>query len=439
LLKAHVECLLPAERRRGGVIGAMARKLAFVEGMRGAAAMVVCVAHFIDIFLPEVYDTDKALKSWGIREHQGAIRLINVFLNPHLAVCVFFVLSGYILSRGLLGEGNRGRLAHAGLKRFPRLMLPALASVLLAWTVLEAGGFHYGPVRNLTGAVAANYLAAPRSFLYALFQGSLGAFFVWDPSLIGDDSLNPVLWTIGVELYGSFLVFLVLAGFRRRALGYAAVALAFFNTYYLAFPIGMALAELRVSARGRTGLALASAAFGLALGSYPYHGETEEFWRWLPTPPGADPVMFHHTLGAGCLLAAVLLAPGWVRDWFDRPLWRFLGRISYGLYLTHFTVLIALPTWLVPFWAPSLGYLPAITLAFAMTLPVQLILAYCFSRGIDEPATRFAGQFATKMLAALTILRHGRPRKLELWTKRISKIARTKTDCTVANDQRRAG
>ena len=386
----------------------MARKLAFVEGMRGAAAMVVCVTHSLKIFLPEVYDGDQGVKSWGVGERAFATSPFNVVLNPNFAVCIFFVLSGYVLSRSLLGEGNRVRIGYAALKRFPRLMLPVLASVLLAWMVLEAGGFHYGAVRELTGAAMPDGFAAPRSFLFALFEGSLGAFFVWDTRLIGDESLNPVLWTIGVELYGSFLVFLILAGFRRRGLGYAAAALAFYNSYYLAFPIGMALAELPTSARGRKGLALASAILALALGSYPYFGQTEGFWRWLPTPPGAIPIVFHHTVGAACLLAAVLLAPGGVREWFDLPIWRFLGRISYGLYLTHFTVLAALTTWLVLHWAPSLGYLPAIALAFAMTLPVQLILAYGFARWIDEPATWFAGQFATKMLAALTILRRGR-------------------------------
>ena len=385
----------------------MARKLAYVEGMRGAAALVVCVTHFLKIFLPAVYDGDQGVKSWGLGERAFATSPFNVLLNPHFAVCLFFVLSGYVLSRGLLGEGNRARIGRAALKRFPRLMLPVLASVLFAWTVLDAGGFHYGAVRELTGAGMPDGYAAPRSFLSALFEGSLGTFMVWETPVDGNEPLNPVLWSIGLELYGSLLVFLILAGFRRRWLGYAAAALAFYNTYYLAFPIGMALAELPSSARGRKGLALGTAIIGFALGSFPYYGEREGFWRWLPTPPGAIPIIFHHTLGAGCLLAAVLLAPDLVREWFDRPIWRFLGRISYGLYLTHFTVLVALPTWLVLHWSPSLGYLSAVTLVFAATLPVQLILAYGFARVIDEPATRFAGQFATRALAGLTILQHG--------------------------------
>ncbi|MEA2754819.1 MAG: hypothetical protein QOJ54_1108, partial [Aliidongia sp.] len=70
----------------------MGRGLGYIEGMRGVAALIVCTAHFLQIFLPVVYEGDVA-KSWDIGEHSFETSPINVVLNPNFSVCLFFVLS----------------------------------------------------------------------------------------------------------------------------------------------------------------------------------------------------------------------------------------------------------------------------------------------------------------------------------------------------------
>jgi peptidoglycan/LPS O-acetylase OafA/YrhL len=109
----------------------------------------------------------------------------------------------------------------------------------------------------------------------------------------------------------------------------------------------------------------------------------------------SNPFIMYHILGAACLLQAVIMSPA--RYWFDHPIFRFLGRISYSLYLIHFTILSSLTCWLVLDLEPVLGYLPAISIAFAVTLPVTLIASYVFARLIDEPSTRLADQFARRV------------------------------------------
>jgi peptidoglycan/LPS O-acetylase OafA/YrhL len=386
---------------------AMRGKIGYIEGMRGIAALMVCASHFLQIFLPRVYE-GTAVKSWGVGESAFETSPVNVVLNPNFAVCLFFVLSGYVLSHGFMQDGDLMRLRKTAFKRYPRLMLPVLASVLLAWAVLTAGGFHYGELRPLSSAIMPDYFASSRSFLYAVEEGSFGAFFA------GNNSLNPVLWTISVELYGSFLVFGLLALFRRsryRWFGYAAAVMLFYDSYYLAFPIGVAIAGLPERPAGRTLFAVSLALFGLALGAYPYYGAQEGFWRWLPKPGAALPIVFYHIVGAGLLLQAVILNRA--RTIFERPTLRFLGRISYSLYLIHFTLLASLPTWLVLRLEPNIGYLPAITFAFVATVPVLLVCAYGYAYAIDEPATRLADRCATWILALLAaIVERGRQIKL---------------------------
>jgi peptidoglycan/LPS O-acetylase OafA/YrhL len=375
----------------------MQQKLGYVEGMRGVAAVAVVASHFLQLFLPLVYDN--SAKSWGIGERAFETSPANVIFNPNFAVCLFFVLSGYVLSRGFMADGDLGRIWRAAFKRFPRLMLPVLGSVIFVWVMMASGGFRYGDVRSLSGSPVPDYYAVPRSLLYVVREGAFGVFFS------GENSLNPVLWTIGVELYGSFLVFGLLFAFRRwwfRWIGYGVVAALLHGTYYLAFPIGVAIAASKTGIAAKPRLAAALAVAGLALGSYPYYGAGEGFWSWLPQPGSALPGVFYHTIGAALLLQAILLSP--IKAAFDGAVFRFLGRISYSLYLVHFTILASLSAWLVLRLDPAFGYLPALATAFVAGLSASVAVAYIFARVIDEPATRVAGRFAWWAMVLISVV-----------------------------------
>jgi peptidoglycan/LPS O-acetylase OafA/YrhL len=163
----------------------MQQKLGYIEGMRGVAAVVVVASHFMQLFLPLVYDG--YAKSWGVGERSFETSPVNVILNPNFSVCLFFVLSGYVLSHGFMTDGDLGRIWRAAFKRFPRLMLPVLGSVLFVWVLMASGGFYYGAVKSLSGSLVPDYYAVPRSFIYVLREGAFGVFFA------GENSLNPVL------------------------------------------------------------------------------------------------------------------------------------------------------------------------------------------------------------------------------------------------------
>jgi peptidoglycan/LPS O-acetylase OafA/YrhL len=69
---------------------------------------------------------------------------------------------------------------------------------------------------------------------------------MWGTFFAGDDTYNPVLWTMTIEFYGSMLVFamaLLFGSQRTQWTLYLAAAILFLNSYYLAFIIGMGLAD----------------------------------------------------------------------------------------------------------------------------------------------------------------------------------------------------
>jgi peptidoglycan/LPS O-acetylase OafA/YrhL len=78
-----------------------------------------------------------------------------------------------------------------------------------------------------------------------------------------------------------------------------------------------------------------------------------------------------------------------IRQFLNMEVAKFLGRISYSLYLVHGTVLFAL-TYLLGSRLPVLAQ-------FAIYLPASLLIAYVFCLTVEEPflhVSRFVGKVA---------------------------------------------
>lgn len=368
------------------------QRLGHLDGVRGAAAFSVFVCHFVQTFLPHIYYTDRT-EGHGLWEDEFATSPFNIVVNGNFAVCLFFVLSGYVLSCRYLAEGDLGYLRRLAVKRYLRLMLPTLGAVLVAWAILAAGGYSFGAAQPFTKSGMRDAYAAFVPLWSALEQGTVGAFF------LGQWSLDPVLWTMQTELYGSFLVFALLAlfaGVRCRWAVYAAAALIVYDSYYLAFVLGVVLAELHSRSDGGEApypLVLALATLGLWFGSYPYYGAETGLWSALPAIGSAHKPVFYHVLGAFVLILTTRLFAE-AREVFSSRPFRFLGRISYSLYLIHFPLICSVATGLFLVLLPHLGYAATISLIFVVMVPVVLAAAFLFTRLVDEPSIRLADRFA---------------------------------------------
>ena len=371
------------------------QRLGHLDGVRGAAAFSVFLCHFIQTFLPHIYYTDRA-ESHGLWEGEFATSPFNIVVNGNFAVCLFFVLSGYVLSCRYLAEGDLAYLRRLAVKRYLRLMLPTLGAVLVAWAILAAGGYSFGAAQPFTKSGMRDTYAAVVPLWAALEQGTIGAFF------LGQWSLDPVLWTMQTELYGSFLVFALLAlfaGVRRRWLVWAVATLIFYNGYYLAFILGVALADLQGRADGWEApypLVLVLVTLGVWCGSYPYYGAETGLWSMLPAIGSAHKPVFYHVLGAFLLIGATSVFAE-AREVFTLRPFRFLGRVSYSLYLIHFPLICSVATALLLALLPRLGYTASIALIFVVMVPVVLAAATLFTTLIDEPAIRLADRFARLM------------------------------------------
>ncbi|EPH6762117.1 acyltransferase family protein [Cronobacter dublinensis] len=172
-------------------------KISSVEGIRGLACLMVLVSHLTLIFFPYLHgQKDELIKT---PFDKIIFQLPFGFLySGSTAVYIFFSLSGFILTYACANKGapdiNAGKMFSA---RFFRLAIPASLSVILCGLVLKIFPGNANDLDWISGWGSSLDLSFSSVLYNALFSSIL----------TGDATYNWVVWTMQIELYGSFLIF----------------------------------------------------------------------------------------------------------------------------------------------------------------------------------------------------------------------------------------
>ena len=376
-----------------------------LEGLRGVAAVVVVVYHNLLAFYALAFlGTGSGFSVGQNMRYEDNLygNPIMVFLSGTFAVAIFFVLSGFVLSIGFFQTGKLEIIKKLAAKRYLRLMIPALVSVLIACLVMSIGLGHTGQAAALThsGWLASSWNFVPNVF-NAMSDGIANIF------VQGTNQYNGALWTMTTEFFGSFIVFAFLALFSgspiRRLLSVVLLIITF-NTWFMAFIAGMIIADLYANGylkqirRGKSLAVLLIA--GLFLAGYPYGSVQGSIYRYL-TIPGLEMKwnIFYLTIGAvilvGCVLAATQLAKV-----FSHPRISWLGRYTFSLYLVHLTILYSFTVFVFVVLRShvGLGFNTSALLSLASSIPVIVWATYMFEKYVDAKAINFSSFVARLIL-----------------------------------------
>ncbi|HEY0715922.1 MAG TPA: acyltransferase [Polyangia bacterium] len=313
-----------AQRAEAAQFIAPAAFVPALQALRGLAALAVVIFH-ADVFLQKV---DASVDLPGVR-------------YGWLGVDLFCVLSAFVLTRMLNGT-RRPRYGDFVVDRLLRVLpayYVALAATGLAVLTLDPGSV------SVTGFLAN----------LALVQNLDHGWYL---------ALNPTFWTLAVEVQFYLLLPLLLGALgarpasTRRVLIWALVAVA---SAMVVRAVGFVREDVVQSTislpafAGHFALGILAARIGSVrrpgwwfVGALPFLLVPPLLW----VPESSAGCGYDTFVGAtfvrplvafGC--AALVLAaasPGRLRERLERPVWLWLGRISFSLYVIHALVLAQL-------------------------------------------------------------------------------------------------
>ncbi|GKX60636.1 acyltransferase family protein [Leminorella grimontii] len=350
-------------------------RLDYLDGIRGWAAAIVVFGHtmggVISIDAPKYVD-----HVW-----------LRFLTNAHLSVLVFFVLSGYVLSVSQIFSSKRNT-AVSTVARLFRLSFPILLISFVAYIMMRLDLFYNTQAATTDAA-----------------KSWLGRFFVFEPNLFDvlkfsffdvffsyneQATYNSSLWTMPIEMFGSLLIYSYIAIFRKENPNWIiSIALIIyfynFNPFMFCFMVGYILAELRLNNNFVvTGVKdyLMIVAFLVMIYIDTYHRPIGEIYQ------AVEAVVFVVIISYSGVLSKI----------FSSKISRFMGKISFSLYLVQIVVICSWSS-IMKIYLSSIGI--NVNLAATLNLITTMLLCIVLARimsPVDDWSVKASKIIAEKII-----------------------------------------
>ncbi len=374
-------------------------KLLHVDGLRGVACFMVVLSHLALMFYPGLHDLDVYNNKYVSFIANGPLAFAY---SGTAAVYIFFVLSGFILSHSFMKSGNlASALPNIATKRYFRLAIPATVSCIFAYSILSF--FH--PDTSTVPPWINFYATNNKTLLDAIYSGVVGSFFS-QPAKV-----NPVLWTMKIELIGSFLTFflcVIISKATRKWLVLFLFSLAFFASQlpqhekygYISFIFGIWIYACRFKIGGILSVILIAAGVffgGVHYGAYSYI-RMIDYARFFLNGEESNAYYLFNFL-SGLLICLVVLKNEYLASFFSKRLFSFMGKVSFTVYLFHlpFIYTIGLNTFNFLFIHGVRYVISAIASSTLSILSIYFASIYLYKM-IDRPSMRASRRIANLIL-----------------------------------------
>lgn len=388
-------------------------KLLVVESVRGLACFVVLLSHLSLTFFPYLHNAAGPDSLNYPIQHWIYHSPLAFFYSGSAAVSVFFALSGYILAMVVFRSATpKKRVLGMAFRRYPRLMLPALASCCLAYLVLT--GIEVD--KSALTAWIQQYGDFQPTLKGAIYSGAIRSFFAY-----GYSPYNPVLWTMFIELLGSVVVYalcwnklVVKIPFLALIVALVTVVLTVTETVHLVVGLGM-LAFLGGYGFSQLGAYLKPYMQShmpwlfLVMGLYLAGAHSgSAAYGWITLLLGVYTDLLCHCLAALLLVYAVIFNPRLHALMAAHlPVW--MGKMSFSVYLLHLLVINTLGVVVFnTIYALAAVYVVAALAACVGVIIGAYLLGWVFYYGVDAPAMRLSralSEIGLRGYAVLTNIR----------------------------------
>ncbi len=363
------------------------KRLAYIDAVKGIACLGVFIHHFIIKVLPATV-TGKIEDSRVFGDYILGSRAIGFILNGNFWVCMFIVISAFLLSKSIMNK-NVDRdlyISKTLLKRYPRLMFPVLGLNIICFIIFY--------IFYLCGVHLENPLNM--SFASMLKMTVFDMWFIEGTSTMG-------YWMMYILFYGSIISVVlstILANCKK--VSYSRITLIcllpfmlYLNTYFFAVLIGVWLAyetqytdfKFLKKCKFFNIILIIFTIIAIVFAGYPSTGNTTQgvymIFNVLPTGLKNMVHIFH--IFAAMLIMIIFICKPKLQKAFDKKCFSFLGEISYAVYLVHPVVISFIGIPLYNYLEKNIGILFSVLITTVFLIIVVIISSWLFNKFIEKP------------------------------------------------------
>ncbi|CAN9441395.1 unnamed protein product [Alternaria alternata] len=363
--------------------------------------------------------------------HLFQLPFFRLAVGGRSAVALFFLVTGYVNSIGPIGKSRQGNhdaafhgIARSALARSGRLILPTMAATIVTWFMANTNAYH------MTKHVDAQWIRQgwhrQEPTLWMAFKSLFRA--QTETWTTGWDEYDGTQWTLHLFLEGAFLVYTtmlatILVRPKARFIVYGVMYAYFWQVGKdltvgsikgLNIVTGMFVAELHNHYKDAATSVLPAPIpalmiiCGMFMAGFPQDSANNTRWSHTMatimhslTADKTDIRRYWDHLGAAFVLLGIFFSRN-ARKLLTSPVFNFLGRVSFPVYLLHNTFIKSVLTWMI--------YLPS-----AMNPPKN-------EKGEQQDLQRGS---TTHILIAIAVFYYILYRSAALWVKHVDPIFAT--------------
>ncbi len=360
-------------------------KFNYLHGLRGIAAFIVVIGHYLLAFYPDFIQA-------SFHPYQVSDPILKMFIyspvrffwSGELSVYIFFVLSSFVLSYKFFKYKDKSILISSAVRRYIRLTVPILFTVFISWVIMVLHLYNNKEVGEFTGSIflMSGWDFTP-NFFTMIRQGLWDVYFNFD----GNTSYNGVLWTMKIELFGSFMIFFFMYFFgnwSKRYILYGILVISLLRSNYVAFVYGLMISDLYYSKyyqqviNRKTAVTLMVLGFILCI-----------YNRF------AVPGLTRTAMMIGSFFMILSLTKlGWMQSILEKRVFIFLGNISFSLYLIHLLVLGSFSCFLYKYmFIMGVSHHSNVFITTVVSIPLILVISHLMYKHVDNAAIDLSRKF----------------------------------------------
>ncbi|KAI4931204.1 hypothetical protein J4E85_003793 [Alternaria conjuncta] len=360
--------------------------------------------------------------------HLFQLPFFRLAVGGRSAVALFFLVTGYVNSIGPISKSRQGNhdaafhgIARSALARSGRLILPTMAATIVTWFMANTNAYH------MTKHVDAQWIRQgwhrQEPTLWMAFKSLFRA--QTETWTTGWDEYDGTQWTLHMFLEGAFMVYTtmlatVLVRPKARFIIYGIMYMYFWQVGKdltvgsikgLNIVTGMFVAELHNHYKDAATSVLPAPIpaimiiCGMFMAGFPQDSAQNTRWSHTMatimhslTADKTDIRRYWDHLGAAFVLLGIFFSRN-ARKLLTSPVFNFLGRVSFPVYLLHNTFIKSVLTWMI--------YLPS-----AMNPPRN-------EKGEQQDLQRGS---TTHILIAIAVFYYILYRTAALWVKHVDPV-----------------